>query len=350
MATAKIKSVTGWMERAGGPWALAVGGLVIAAIALATYFIGRGTMVTIAIAKRGDAAAVVYATGVVEPVYWAKISALERKRIVEICRCEGAAVKRGNVLVRLDDGEERALLVELQVRLQQLEEDVARIRPLVERNITSQLSLDEKLTQVREYEARIAAQKDRIEDLALKSPIDGVVLRRNGEIGEIAGTDALMWVGQPKPLRIVAEVNEDDIAQVEPGQKALLRHEGHRDDLLRATVERITPKGDPETKTFRVYLELPEKSPLMIGMSVEANIIVNDAKGVVLVPAEAIVDGRVEILDGRRVVKRSVEMGIRGTRLVEIRKGVEEGEHVISPYVPGLEDGARVRTRPVASD
>jgi membrane fusion protein (multidrug efflux system) len=350
MATAKIRSVTGWMERAGGPWALAVGGLVIALIALASYFIGRGTPVAVAIAKRGDAAAVVYATGVVEPVYWAKISALQRKRIVEICHCEGAAVKRGEVLVRLDDGEERAFLVELQARLQRFQDDVVRIRPLVQRNITSQLTLDEKLTQVREYEARIAAQKDRIEDLALKSPIDGVVLRRNGEVGEIAGTEALMWVGQPKPLRIVAEVNEDDIAEVEPGHKTLLRHEGHRDGLLEATVERITPKGDPETKTFRVYLALPQQSPLMIGMSVEANIIVDDAKGVVLVPAEAIGNGHVAVVDGRRAMKRPVETGIRGTRLVEIRKGVAEGERVVSPYVPGLEDGARVRARPATSE
>ena len=108
---------------------------------------------------------------------------------------------------------------------------------------------------------------------------------------------------------------------------------------------------DDRTPTHRRRIAYVSQQPsLFPHMSVEANIIVNDAKGVVLVPAEAIVDGRVEILDGRRVVKRSVEMGIRGTRLVEIRKGVEEGEHVISPYVPGLEDGARVRTRPAASE
>lgn len=343
MASEHVKGLSQWMERAGGPWALFIGGLVIAAIALATYFIGRGPGVTVATAIRGDAAEVVYATGVVEPVHWAKISALQRKRIVEICQCEGAAVERGEVLVRLDDGEERALLGELEARLQRLGDDVARMRPLVERNITSQTALDEKLTQVREYEARIAAQKDRIADLALKSPIDGVVLRRNGEVGEIAGNEALMWVGQAKPLRINAEVNEDDITRVEPGQKVLLRHEGHRNGALDATVERITPQGDPETKTFRAYLKLPDDSPLMIGMSVEANIIVAEARDVVLVPAEAIEDGFVQVLEVTRAVRRAVKTGIRGARLVEIREGVKAGERLLSPFVGTVRDGARVR-------
>jgi RND family efflux transporter MFP subunit len=343
MATARIKSVTGWMERAGGPWALAVVGLVILGLALTTYFVGRGKPVTAALATRGDAAEVVYATGVVEPVYWAKISALQRKRIVEICRCEGAEVKRGEVLVRLDDAEERALLGEIEARLERLRADVDRIRSLVQRNVTSQLTLDEKETQVREYEARVTAQKERIQDLALKSPIDGVVLRRNGEVGEIAGMEALLWVGQPKPLRIDAEVNEDDIVRVQPGQTVLLRHEGHRGGPLEAKVDSITPKGDPETKTFRAYLRLPDDSPLMIGMSVEANIIVDDAKDVVLVPAEAIQDGRVQIAADGRMRLTAIKTGIHGTRLVEVREGLEAGARVLSPFVAGLKNGARVR-------
>ena len=111
------------------------------AIALAaTLFLaacGRGSEVGSAVARVGDAAEVVYATGVVEPVYWAKVTALQRKRIVEMCPCEGAAVKKGDVLARLDDIEERAVLSELEARLARLHDDVARTTTLVERNIVS---------------------------------------------------------------------------------------------------------------------------------------------------------------------------------------------------------------------
>ncbi|MDX2159091.1 MAG: efflux RND transporter periplasmic adaptor subunit [Hyphomicrobiaceae bacterium] len=317
------------------------------AAAVAWWVLARGTEVKVAPVVRGDAAAVVYATGIVEPVHWAKVAALQRKRIVELCRCEGLTVRKGDVLARLDDAEERAVLTELEARLKRYREDAERLKGLVERNVTARTTYEEKLTQVREQESRVAAQKDRIEDLSLKAPMDGVVLRRDSEVGEIAGTgtnDVLLWVGEPKPLRVVAEVNEEDILKVEPGQKVLLRHEGNSGVPLVATIDSITPKGDPQTKTFRVYMMIPEQSPLRIGMSVEANIVIAEAKDVLLVPAEAI-GGSAMVLtvDDGRVRRRKIETGIRGTRLVEVRSGLTAGQRVVAPWKNDLSDGARVR-------
>lgn len=289
----------------------------------------------------------VYATGVVEPVHWAKIAALQRRRIVEVCKCEGEAVKAGEVLARLDDIEEKARLRELEARLERLRLDAERIKRLVDRNIAARTEYDEAITQILEYEARITAQTDRIDDLALRSPMDGVVLRRDGEVGEIAGVgagEAILWVGQPKPLRVTAEVNEEDMFAVRVGQKALLRHDGHAGAPLSATVQRITPKGDPESKTFRVYLTLPDETPLMIGMNVEANIITAEALGAVLAPIEAVLDGSVQTIERGRVTWRPVELGIQGGAMVEIRSGLEPGQRLISPPRKALPDGSAVRT------
>ena len=334
--------------RASGPSRRAALGIAAAMIAAAVawWMLGRGPQVRIAVPTRGDAAEVVYATGIVEPVHWAKVAALQRKRIVDICKCEGESVNKGDVLARLDNVEERALLAELEARLGRFREDAARLKTLVERNVTARTAYDEKLTQVREQEARVAAQKDRIADLELKAPMDGVVLRRDGEVGEIAGTgnnDVLLWVGQPKPLRVVAEVNEDDIAKVKVGQKVLLRHEGLAAQALAATVGELTPKGDPTTKTFRVYLALPDETALKIGMSVEANIVVREAKGVLLIPAEALTASSVHVAENGRAVKRQLELGIRGTRMVEVRSGLSESDRVVSPARADLADNAAVR-------
>lgn len=196
--------------RSGQRWIAAILALALMATAV-WWLIGRGPEVRVIAPVRGDAAEVVYATGNVEPVHWAKVAALQRKRIVDICRCEGRPVTKGEVLVRLDDDEERAVLKELEVRLRRYREDAERLRGLVERNVTPRTSLDEKETQVQEYEARVSAQKDRIDLLLLKAPMDGIVLRRDGEVGEIAGTganDVLLWVGQPRPLRVVADPQE----------------------------------------------------------------------------------------------------------------------------------------------
>jgi RND family efflux transporter MFP subunit len=325
---------------------LAIAVVLLGGVSFAIFNFWRGPEVSVVLAERGDAAEVVYATGVIEPVYWAKITALQRKRIIDLCRCEGEPVKKGDVLARLDDTEEQAVLTEIEARLERLRSDADRLAKLVANNVSSRIAYEEAQTQVREYEARLAAQEDRIDDLALKSPLEGIVLRRDGEVGEIAGTspnDALLWVGKARPLRIAAEINEEDIVRVEPGQRALLRHDGLEGEPLEAVVDRLTPKGDPETKTFRAYLSLPDNTPLMIGMSIEANIVVREVEDVVLVPAEAIVDGVVQVAKGDRVVFADVDTGIRGSGKVEITNGVTDGDQVISPYLVDLEDGARIR-------
>lgn len=328
------------------PKVLAAAAAVLA-LALAAWWWAGGFAPRVAtvVATRGDAAEVVYATGTVEPRYWAKVVSMQRKRIIEMCPCESQPVKKGDVLVRLDDVEERAQLSELEARLTRFNEDVVRLKTLLDRNVASRTSYDEKVTQVREFEAKIAAQRDRIADLVLRAPMDGIVLRRDGEVGEIASigvNDVLFWVGQPKPLRIVADVNEEDIIKVKPGQRVLVRHDG-APGPLDAKVDEITPKGDPATKTFRVYLGLPDDTPLRIGMSVEANIVVREARDVLLVPTEAVSAGAVQLTENGRVRRVEVKTGIRGTRAVEILSGLKAGDAVVSPARADLRDGDRVQ-------
>ncbi|MEN9708779.1 MAG: hypothetical protein RIQ68_1187 [Pseudomonadota bacterium] len=298
--------------------------------------------------QRGTAAEVVYATGTVEPEKWAKVVALSRKRITQLCDCEGKPVKAGDKLGQLDDVEERSTLRELEARRARLESDVERTRGLVARAAATQTALDQLVTQLAEYEARIAAQEDRIADLVLRAPMDGVVLRKDGEVGEIAGigvSDVLFWVGQPKPLRIVADVNEEDIPRVKTGQKVLIRNEGFKDHPLAGTVGDITPKGDPATKTFRVYLNLPPDTPLKIGMSVEANIVTREKADALLIPAEALAGDKVFVLADGRMKGVAVKTGIRGTRAVEILEGLSAQDVVASPALAVFRDGLRARLR-----
>ncbi len=324
--------------------------VVLAAAAFGAFaYYTRPPAVTLAIVQRGPVAQVVYATGVVEPVRWAKVIANQRKRIVDICQCEGRTVKAGDVLARLDDTEARANLNELDARRAQLKHDVERVGDLFARGASSKIALEQAQTALREMDARIAAVRQRLEDFTLRAPIDGVVLRRDGQIGDMAGVgnaDVLFWVGQEKPLRVNADVNEEDIARVAVGQKVLLRHEGFPGESLEARVSEITPRGDPQTKTFRVYLSLPADSELRIGMSVEANIVVAEKTDATLAPAEAVIDGAVFVLDSGVLRRVPVKVGVRATRMVEIVSGVEAGQSVVSPARADLKDGAGARAAP----
>ena len=90
--------------------------LATAAVALWWWRYGRGPEIAAVAPWRGTAVEIVYATGAVEPVRWAKVTSLIRGRVVDICDCEGKVVAKGDVLVRLDDREQRAQLQELKAR------------------------------------------------------------------------------------------------------------------------------------------------------------------------------------------------------------------------------------------
>lgn len=84
-------------------------------------------------------------------------------------------------------------------------------------------------------------------------------------------------------------------------------------------------------------------------MSVEANIIVREVKGALLIPIAAVADGNVhEIRDGR-VHRIAVKTGIRGARMVEILAGLGIDQTIVSPANPTLRDGARVRVQPASA-
>ncbi|MEQ9331085.1 efflux RND transporter periplasmic adaptor subunit [Thalassobaculum sp.] len=321
---------------------------VLAAAGAAGYWLYlRPVPVETAAARRGDAAEIVYATGVVEPRTWAKVTPLLRERITALCNCEGEAVATGAELARLDDREAQAALAELKARLRLAHDELERQAVLAGRNVTSQQALDRARSEVAQYEALVAGQSARLESYLLRAPMAGVVLRQDGEVGEIAepGT-VLFWVGRPRPLLVIADVNEEDVPRIAVGQRALLRSDAFPERELAAVVDSVTPKGDPVTKTFRVRLRLPADTPLHIGMTVDVNVVVRVSEDTLLVPGLAVEGGTVFVAEDGVARRRPVEVGIRGIRATEIRSGLGPGERVVVPYPPDLADGARVTVRP----
>ena len=331
MTIRRILLIAALLPLAGGAW-----------YAYANFW--RTQPVTTAIAVQAPVSEAIYGTGTVEPERWAKVVPLQRRRLLELCSCEGQAVKAGQVLGRQDDAEERSALHELEVNNEQLVRDLARAEKDRGNSDAAQKDYEQRWTQLEESKSRIAAQKVRIDQLVLRAPLDGMVLRRDGEVGEIAGpTDVLFWVGPPAPMHVVAEVNEEEINRIAVGQKAFLRSEAFSGQTLRATVSQITPKGDPTRKTFRVYLLLPPDTPLRIGMSVEANIIFREKPSALVVPAEAVAGNAVQMVSDNKIERVPVTAGIRGSRTVEIIGNVSRGMAVLSPARVDLADGTRVR-------
>jgi RND family efflux transporter MFP subunit len=305
---------------------------------------GRAPQVAAVAATRGTAVEIVYATGGVEPVRWAKVASVIRDRIIEICDCEGQAVKKGDVLARLDDREVQAGLKELKAREAFLQREMSRVTELIGRGAATTQAYERAGMDLQTVQGLISVQTEKIGDYTIVAPMDGIVLRRDGEIGEIAEAGQILFrIGVPKPLQVVAEVNEEDIPRVALKQTVLFRTDAFPDRRLEGTVREITPMGDVNAKTYRIKAALPDDTPLKPGMSVEANIITREKPNAFLVPSDAVQGEAVFVVDGNRVRKRVVKIGIKGTRMTEILSGLNDGERVAAPAATGLKDGARVR-------
>ena len=326
---------------------IALGVILLLAAGASWWRYGRGPQVASVAATRGTAVEIVYATGGVEPVRWAKVASVIRDRIVELCDCEGKTVAKGDVLARLDNGQVRAGLKELKAREEFLQREMSRVSELITRGAATTQAHERAAMDLQTVQGLISVQTEKIADYTIVAPMDGVVLRRDGEIGEIAEAGQILFrVGVPKPLQVVAEVNEEDIPRVALGQTVLFRTDAFPEQRLEGKVREITPMGDVAAKTFRVKMRLPDDTPLKPGMSVEANIVTREKPNALLIPADALQGSAVFVLDGARARKREVKIGIRGTRSVEVLSGLADGERVASPAATELGDGARVRVAP----
>lgn len=325
-------------------WKIVTALLAIAAIALAAWWYTRGPTITLAKVTRGAAAEIVYATGSVEPETWSRLTPLVRGRLVERCRCEGKEVRTGERLARLDDREGQATLNDLRALESFALQESERQTQLFARGATTAQAQQKAGSDLARIQAQISAQVERLRYYELLSPMDGTVLREDGEVGDMVEPGTILYrIGLAKPLWVVAEVNEEDLPRIKVGQKALLRTDAFAGRTLTGSVKQITPAGDPVAKTFRVRIGLPDDTPLHIGMSVEANIVTREKADTLLVPSNAVIDHGLLVYKDGELSFRKVETGIKGTNRVEIVSGAAEGELVASPATTNIRNRTRVR-------
>lgn len=329
-------------------WKVGVVFLIVAAVVAggAWYFLLGARTVIVTTPTRGPAVQAVYATGTVEAKKMAGIGPEVTGRIVEILVEEGDGVKAGDVLLRLDEREAQARVNELEAKTRYLKSDLERARNLFARGHVSANARDLAESEFDAAQGALAVAREKLREHTLTAPFDGEVIRKDGELGEVVDKgDVLIWVGCCAPLRIEAEVDEEDIPMVALGQTALIRSDAWPERVFEGSVDEITPKGDPIARNYRVRIGLPVDSPLMIGMTSEVNVVVAQRENALLVPLDALDGKHVWIVENERLVRRAVRIGIVGTDTAEIIDGLTDDALVLLNPPERLSDGARVRTR-----
>src|SRR5213595_1648166 len=110
--------------------------------------------VTTAVAIRAPVSEAIYGTGTVEPERWAKVVPLQRRRVVELCRCEGQAIKAGQILARQDDTEEVNALHELEINNEQVARDLDRARRDRDKNDAAKTEYEQRSNQFDQSKSR----------------------------------------------------------------------------------------------------------------------------------------------------------------------------------------------------
>ncbi len=319
--------------------------LLPALLVLALYVIFRPVSVGGSKPQRGLAVQAVYATGEVEPEYWSKVSASVDGTIAEILVKEGDHVTAGQKLAHLKDTEKQAQIDSLEATLTLRKEEFERNRALHKNRVVSQQELDRSRQAFDEATSQLDAAKAKQDDMVLRAPMDGTVLRKEGELGEFAKNgQILFWVGKERPLWITADVDEENAPLLAVGQRALIKCDAYPDKALEGKITQITPQGDPVLKIFRARVGLPDDTPLMIGMTTEVNIIVAEKQDALLVPLEALQDNSVLLASTGRLRKVAVTPGIRSGNFVEVLSGVSDSDIIVTD-ARGAKPGDRVTLR-----
>lgn len=299
---------------------------------------------------RGPAVTAIYGSGTVEPIVMLPIAPKISGRLVKLAAGEGERISQGQILAELDNRELAASVAEWEAQVRYGEAQFKRANELYKNRVGSEASLDQARNALETAKASLDRAKRQLAEMLLTAPADGIVIRRDGEIGQLIQVgEAVFWMSCCDELRIAAEIDEEDVPALKPGQRALIRADAFPNRTFEGSVSEITPKGDSVARSFRVRIKLPPNTPLMIGMTADCNIIVDERQDALLLPSAAVTGDKVWLIRDGRLLSRAVVVGVVGEGTVEIRSGVETGDLVVAQPNSRLQDGRRVRVRHIGS-
>jgi HlyD family secretion protein len=173
-------------------------------------------------------------------------------RIISIARDEGESVKHGEVLVRIAYDELDAQRLSVIANLNNAQKNMDRVRDLFRSGSVSKKDFDNMETMYRMAKAANEQINAAISNAVIASPIDGVVLEKNLEIGEIAfpGTPVLT-VADIKDTWIKIYVNEQQMGRVKLGQKAEISVDSFPGKKFAGKVVSISNKAEFTPKTIQ---------------------------------------------------------------------------------------------------
>jgi RND family efflux transporter MFP subunit len=372
--------------------------LVLAAIAGA-YALLRDTAVEVETivatpaSSGGGSAAVLNASGYVVARRQATVSAQVTGKVAEVHVEEGMAVKKDQLLARLDDSTMRpsyelALrqldaarkeLAEIEVRLAEAERNLRRTTELRTDKLVSEAALDQAQSEVAALRARLEASRSQVkvaegtvrvreqdlDDLLVRAPFDGVVVSKDAQPGEIVSPmssggftrTGIATIVDMDSREIEVDVNEAFINRVHDNQKTEAVLDAYPDWVIPSHVINVVPTADRQKATVRVRIAFDElDSRILPQMGVKVSFLEAREQGegspsarpAVRLPVSAVFEQ-----DGSRYVWRVQDEEVERVAVrtaaerdgnVDVIAGINPGDVIVARSVEGLQEGASVKT------
>jgi len=270
--------------------------------------------------------------------------------VQEIPFKEGQEVKRGDLLVRLDETKFAAALAEAEANFKLSQANYARAKQLFQDKLIAQQEFDQAAAQFQANQASLDLKKRELKDARIYAPFEGIMSSRQVSPGQVISKNTtLTWVVDLDPVKVEVSVPERFVGQLAIGQNIDVTVAAYPGRRFTGEVFFIAPFMDPTTRTALVKAKIPNpKQELKPGMFANLDLTLKLKEDAVVIPESAIIPSGdrtiVYVVDETDTAQlRPVKLGIRQAGLVEVVSGLQGGERVVAEGIQKVRPGGKVR-------
>jgi membrane fusion protein, multidrug efflux system len=304
-------------------------------------------------------------TGSVEPERRADLRAEVPAVVLAVLKENGDQVKRGDLLVRLDQTAIRDSLMSAQASMtaaaqayEQAQRQLERMQTLQKTGVVSAQQVEDveirRNTAQSEREAarsRVVTARQMLERTEVRAPFDGVISDRKVSAGDTAQVGKeLLKVIDPSSLRFEGFVSADSVGEVKTGQHVWFRIHGYENREFAGVITRVNPAANTTTRQVEVLVSFEDakQQPNVAGLYAEGRIETRSTAALALPAASVVREGDKAFawkVNGDKLQKVALNLGDRDLRsgAYSLRAGLTEGDKVLRFPNNTLKDGQEVR-------
>lgn len=279
----------------------------------------------------------VVATGQIQPIYKVEIKSKASGEVLSLKLNEGDFVKKGTVIALIEKtdalaafNQANADLSVAKATLNQTITNTERSRKLFEQKLISELEMDaarldleQRNAQLIRAQATFDQAQIRLNDCIVRSPIDGIVLDKPvdegqvimGGLNTVSGGTTIVTIADMSRVFVYANIDEVDVGKIKIGQEAHIVADAFPEEKFIGKVLRIDPlaKVEQNVTRFPVVIEVPNpKYRLLAGMNATVTVTVYDNPNALAVPVEALKEIKGEMKEDLRNPAARGVMGFGG--------------------------------------